>query len=371
MKSIRIYYLAFILFVSLFHFSCEKEKVNVAEEDNEKDFSTLNQIMLDNQTLLGNDAGLLIMNKKGEILFKQYYGSWNDSTYIPIASASKLPSMAVLMSLVEKNKIQLDDKISVYYPVAFSGSDRKDILVKQLMNHTSGLSPVSAWVGSNNVDLQEAVEGIGQGGTVANKALMSYASSGSKFAYGGVSMHVAGGIAEKVSQKKWNELFEEKIASPCQMTNTDYLGVGGTSENYRIAGGMGTTLPDYANFLLMLINEGKFNSRQVLTAASVNELLSNQTQNIPIVSTPYEGDALRQNFEYGYGCWIEEETNGIATAFGSQGAFGFSPWIDKKREIIGIVFVQTSFSNVNKNPTVENAPYTLIKRKVNEIMDSE
>jgi CubicO group peptidase (beta-lactamase class C family) len=57
---------------------------------------------------------------------------------------------------------------------------------------------------------------------------------------------------------------------------------------------------------------------------------------LPISSSPYEGDPIRQKYRYGLGCWVEELTNGVPNAFGAEGAFGFSPWIDKKRNLAGV-----------------------------------
>jgi len=339
----------------------------------EKDFSPLTSIMQANLSAFGGNAGLLVMDKDGKQLYKQYFGSYTDDTYIPIASGSKLPSMVAVMTLVDQGLIKLDDKVSLFYPSEFSASDRRDITLRQLMSHTAGFSGGSQWISTDLVNLQDAVKGIGQGGmigtTSAARASMPYGPNGSQFGYGGVSMHVAGGIAEKVIGKTWDVLFREQVADKCLMPNTNYIALGNTT-NYRIAGGAGTRMMEFANLLLMLVNEGRFKGVQVLTKNAVDEILKDQTNGVPIAFTPYEGDPLRQNFRYGLGCWVEELTNGLPTAFGSQGAFGFSPWVDKKRNVIGILFVQRSLGAVNTQPTAETAPYTLIRRKVNEILDA-
>jgi CubicO group peptidase (beta-lactamase class C family) len=312
------------------------------------------------------------MDKSGKILYKQYFGSYNDESFIPIASGSKLPSMAAVMALLDNGLISLNDKISKFYPIEYADADRKDMTVKQLMSHTSGISGGSQWISSDMITLQEAVKGIGQGGMIGGasvpKVSMPFAPSGSKFAYGGVSMHIAGGIAEKITGKTWDVFFKEKLADKCLMPNTNYVALGNTT-NFRIAGGAGTRMMEYSNLLLMLLNDGKFNGVQVLSKSSVDEILKDQTVGLPIASSPYEQDPIRKDFRYGLGCWIEEFTNGVPTAFGDQGAFGFSPWIDKKRNLIGIFFVFRSLGSVNTQPTAETAPYTLIRRKVAEIMD--
>jgi CubicO group peptidase (beta-lactamase class C family) len=345
----------------------------VAPPLKDKDFSALTEIMQNNLTALGGNAGLLLMDKDGKVLYKQYFGSYSDNTYIPIASGSKLPSMVTVMALVDKGLMSLNDKVSTFYPTEFSATDRKDITIRQLMSHTAGFSGGSQWISTDLINLQEAVRGIGQGGMIGTnnvpRASMPYAPNGSQFAYGGVSMHVAGGIAEKVTGKTWDIIFKEQVADKCLMPNTNYVALGNTT-NYRIAGGAGTRMMEFANLLLMLLNDGKFNGVQVLSKTAVNEILKDQTNGVPIAFTPYDGDPLRQNFRYGLGCWVEELTNGIPTAFGSQGAFGFSPWIDKKRNVIGILFVQRSLGAVNTQPTPQSAPYTLIRNKINEIIDA-
>lgn len=369
----------FSIFFFIFVASCKKSSDLPAPgpvlppAPTSKDYSPLTTIMQNSLTQLGGNAGLVLIYKDGTILYKQYFGSWNDNTYIPVASGSKWPSMATLLSLVDKGSIKLDDKVSQYYPTEFGATDRKDITIRQLMSHTSGFAGGSAWISTDAVNLQEATKGIGMGGTISgnptNPANIAYAPNGSKFAYGGVSMHVAGGIAEKVSGKTWDVLFKESIGDKCNMPNTNYTGLGPTT-NYRIAGGAGTRMMEYANFLRMILNEGKFNGQQVLSAASVNEMLKDQTNNLPIAFTPYDGDAIRSAYRYGLGCWIEGYKNGTPTEFGDQGAFGFSPWIDRARNVIGILFVQRTLGAVNTQPTVNDAPYTLLRNKIAQILDN-
>ena len=366
------------LIFSLFMVSCSENLDEPAgpalpPAPTNKDFSPLTTIMQNSLTQLGGNAGLVLMYKDGTILYKQYFGSWNDNTYIPIASGSKWTSMAAVMAMVDDGRIKLDEKVSAYYPTEFAAADRKDITVRQLMSHTSGFAGGSSWISTDAVNLQQATQGIGRGGTISgtntNPTAVNFGPNGSKFAYGGVSMHVAGGIAEKVSGKTWDILFKEKIGDKCNMLNTNYTGLGPTT-NYRIAGGAGTRMMEYTNFLLMLLNEGKFNGQQVLSAAAVNEMLKDQTTNLPIASTPYETDALRSGYRYGLGCWIEGTKNGAPTEFGCQGAFGFSPWLDKGRNVIGILFVQRSLGTVNTMPSENDAPYTLLRNRIAQILDN-
>jgi CubicO group peptidase (beta-lactamase class C family) len=68
-------------------------------------------------------------------------------------------------------------------------------------------------------------------------------------------MQVAGRIAELVTDKDWETLFQEKLAIPLKMTSTHFIPVD-PGHTPMIAGGARSTLHDYANFLSMIFNKG-------------------------------------------------------------------------------------------------------------------
>jgi hypothetical protein len=78
---------------------------------------------------------------------------------------------------------------------------------------------------------------------------------------------------------------------------------------------------------------------------------SDQTNGFPLIGTHYAGDPLRENFRYGYGVWVEQETNGKTTQYGSQGAFGFTPWIDRCRNIACVFFARKTLSAIQPTHT--------------------
>jgi len=79
---------------------------------------------------------------------------------------------------------------------------------------------------------------------IAESTPLSY-PSGKILNYGGVGMHIAGRIAEVVSGKTWDELFQEKIAGPCTMGTANY----GTSNNPIVSGALRISASDYIKFL--------------------------------------------------------------------------------------------------------------------------
>ncbi|NJO25598.1 MAG: hypothetical protein HC867_07330 [Bacteroidia bacterium] len=79
------------------------------------------------------------------------------------------------------------------------------------------------------------------------------------------------------------------------------------------------------NFLVMMLNKGKFKGQQVLSEESVNELIKVQTSQDMIKYAP---DAAK-GYNYASGAWVlEDDGKGVATALASPGLFGTWPMID-------------------------------------------
>jgi CubicO group peptidase (beta-lactamase class C family) len=305
-------------------------------------FAPITQLLTDSIGVIGQagqNCGFMIV-QGDSVIYEQYWGTWDSNTYQPIASGSKMPSMALIMRLIDEGYLSPNDTVQNFLP-SFSG--KPVITLHQLMNHTSGLPGQSTYISNNSLTLQQAVDNIGL------NTPMAY-TPGTEFRYGGVGMHVAGRMADIATGMRWDSLFQQKIAIPLGMTNTDYIALGATT-NFRIAGGMGTTMSDFAKLLTMLLNYGKFGNTQIIDSLTVKMMQTDQTNGAPLNGTPYAGDPLRENFRYGYGVWIEQETNGETTQFGSQGAFGFTPWIDRCRNIACVFFARKTLSAIQPTHT--------------------
>ena len=193
--------------------------------------------------------GAALRLAKGEqVLYERYFGTYSASTVVPIASASKLLSAASVMTLVDAGVLDLDAPVSAALP-AFSGA-KGGMTLRQMFSHTSGLPggldyPVLA---DKTITLAQAVDQIAC-------CIPLAAAPGSQFAYGGLSMQVAGRIAEVADGQLWDVLFAQRLAGPLGLTHTDYDGFGPT-DNPRIAGGARSSLDDYGRLLEMLIGKG-------------------------------------------------------------------------------------------------------------------
>ncbi|HEY9632047.1 MAG TPA: serine hydrolase domain-containing protein [Coleofasciculaceae cyanobacterium] len=277
----------------------------------------------------GLRGAVVLIAKNNRVIYEKAFGDYTVSTVVPTASATKWISASVIMTLVDDGKIALDDPISKYLP-NFTGK-MGSITLRQLLSHTSGLPGNNRCLANPSITLADCVDRIAQVGLLSDP--------GTEFRYGGVSYQVAGRVAEVVSGKSWDALFEEKIRTPLNMVNTSY----GETNNPRIAGGASSTVEDYANLLQIHLNGGVFNGKRVLSAASVEEMQRDQTGGVPIAFTPQP-----DNRRYGLGEWLDiVGRNGRSVQLSSQGAFGFSPWIDRERNLLGVFLVRDRLRNVS------------------------
>ncbi|MFN3167135.1 MAG: serine hydrolase domain-containing protein [Phycisphaeraceae bacterium] len=282
-------------------------------------------------------AGLRVV-ERGSVAVDTYWGNYGPDTSVRIASATKWLSAAAILSVVDDGLIDLDAPVSQYLPTEFAGQPTKgQMTVRQMFSHTSGLPGGSSYEGDLSLTLAESVALI-----AVNEPLE--ALPGSQFTYGGVSMHVAGRVAEVVTGQSWSALFEARIAGPLGMTATDYFGLGVT-QNPRIAGGARSSVNDYSRFLEMLLAGGvNANGERVLSQQAVDELLSEQTAGATLNSAPpsvtnYDGYAL--------GSWIDGRgPQGAAAELSSPGLFGAVPWLHRDNGVYGFFLIDNLLSNV-------------------------
>jgi serine-type D-Ala-D-Ala carboxypeptidase/endopeptidase len=218
----------------------------------------------------------LALEQNGAAIYSKTFGSFNPNAAIPIASATKWYSGAVVMALVE-GRLALDDRVSKYLP-EYTG-EKAAITIRQLFSHTSGLPEDAPCIAARDMTLARCAAEI------ANIPLD--APPGTQFFYGGVSMQVGGRIAEIAGGDTWHHLFEQKIAQPLGFTCTAY-DVFSAPANPRIAAGATSCTSDYLRFLRMILQRGFFNGRRVLSPEAVYEMLADQTGGAAIAYSPYQ-----------------------------------------------------------------------------------
>ncbi|RAJ06983.1 CubicO group peptidase (beta-lactamase class C family) [Chitinophaga skermanii] len=312
-----------------------------------------------------------------------------------IASQTKAITSIAVMMLWEEGKFLLDDPISKYIPTfknpqvldKFNPADssytvvpaHNEITIRDLLRHTSGIgyptitddqriqaiytkSGVLSGIG-NKASLQNQMEKL------AKMPLLH--QPGDRFTYG-LNTDVLGYLVQVISGVPLDEFLRTRIFQPLDMNDT-YFNIPTSKANRLVAiaektvnrlqkvnhpiyenntvnyplekgiiisggAGLSSTTTDYAKFLQMLLNKGKYNGKQVLGEKTIALMTTNQLPSSALL----HGDP---NFRFGLGFWLVTPGNKFIHAanvgtFFWGGAFNTHYWVDPKENMIGLVFTQ-------------------------------
>lgn len=279
----------------------------------------------------GLPGGAVLVGTRQGLLLEQYRGSYQAGTVVAIASASKLASAVRILQLADRRQLDLSSRVDRWLP-GF-GADRGAMRIDQLFAHTSGYGNDSAdpLITDRSLSLAEAVAQI----ECCRPLAPGYAVGG-QFAYGGVSMHVAGRIAEMASGLDWEQGWQQAIGDPLGIHSLDWQGLGPTT-NYMIAGSARASLRDYGALLHVLLNEGWANGHRLLSRDAVFELWRDRVGALPVIDPP---PTAEPPIRYSLGAWIVDRAPGRPPLIHSLGAFGFMPWIDFESGLFGVFMIR-------------------------------
>ncbi|PAW95624.1 serine hydrolase [Mucilaginibacter sp. MD40] len=230
----------------------------------------------------------------------------------PVASCSKWLSAALVMTFVDEGKIQLTDTVGKYL-LALSKAGKGGITVWQCMSHTTAIKAPAL-----KESLAELKDNNSMDDAIADIAAMPMEGApGKVFHYSNVGLQIAGAILEKISGKNFETLFNERIATPLHMTNTDF----GHKPVALPAGGAVSTANDYLKFLVMILNKGiAADGKRILSEQSIKQMQVNRlTADVKIAYTPKEAGGIG----YGFGEWVMDGGN-----VSSPGLFGSYPVVN-------------------------------------------
>jgi CubicO group peptidase (beta-lactamase class C family) len=295
-------------------------------------FNELDQLLTTNQKLLGTDI-VAIVYKGDSLVYKKEMGDFNSKTQAPIASCSKWLTAALVMQFVDEGKLSLDDKVVKYIP-EFDKYFKGYITIRQCLSHMTGIEDEGSFLKKilqrrKLASLEEEVNGFA--------AREIRANAGTDFWYGNVGLNIAGRVLEIISKKKFDILARIKLFAPMGMTKTTFSNMDGSAVNP--SGGAKSTADDYMKFLIMLLNKGKYNGKQILSESAVEQMMKVQDEPGQIKYAPKSAEG----YLYALGSWVIESpqsTKGSATALASPGLFGTWPMIDFCRGYASIVFVK-------------------------------
>ncbi|QDK78267.1 beta-lactamase family protein [Spirosoma sp. KCTC 42546] len=314
-----------------------------------------------------------------------------------IASMTKAITSLVVMMLHEEGKIMLDDPISKYIPEfakpvvldKFNEKDstyttipaKREITVRHLLSHMSGLNynviasdPRMRAIYTKAGGIPDAfvTDNLKLGDMVKKLAKQPLNHQpGEKWTYG-LSIDVLGYLVEVVSGQTLAEFFQKRIFEPLGMKDTYFylpdakkdrlvalysedkekkliktasiktlpvdpdFPIMGAKTYYSGGGGLSSTAYDYAIFLQMLLNDGVYNGKRLLSRKGV-ELFTNSNQTGTLFPDP--GSYFSLGFEVINDKGHAKDLNSIGT-FSWGGAFSTHYFADPKEKISVVLMKQ-------------------------------
>ncbi len=258
------------------------------------------------------------------------------NTRFNVGSTSKMFAAVAILMLVDDKKITLDESVAKYIPEFKMKDPRyKDITVRMLFNHSSGL-PGSTFYFGYETD-----------GKMHEYLLDTLAGAYLKHAPGAMPIYCNDGftlaeiVVEKVSGEKFVDFLAKRVFKPLGMKNTGVsLGeadVKNTAEHYGIsngkkyprevimvygAGGFSSTASDMCRFVNSFSPYGRV---KILSESSTRELLGAQPTMFP--SDKLRGPLLASAFGWDYSSHRQYEALGIQVLAKSGGSSCYNTYI--------------------------------------------
>lgn len=297
---------------------------------------------------LGTKHGLaLAVIKDDAIIFEKYSGIANvltgekvdESTLFYIASITKSFTALAALSLEEKGKLSLDTSLAVYFPeINFDPALKADkITIHELIIHTSGIE-IPGMINST------AYTGIHDEELLFNqlKSLSKVNENApfGKFEYTNLGYNILGMILKREFGKDWKSIVEEEVFTTLQMKHSSTNMSTAKNNGWKVAkphtqlnparelkrlylekkdnimhaaGGIISTPRDMSKYIIMHLNKGKLNGKQVFQADLITKS--------QLKFTEQTGTFLGvKDFGYGYG-WNQSTTSLGDTIIQHSGGF--------------------------------------------------
>jgi CubicO group peptidase (beta-lactamase class C family) len=324
------------------------------------------------------------------------------STMFRIASMTKPVTGVAVMMMVEEGKLRLNDPVSRYIPefkgqrVAVAapgatGSARggrggnttppqfttvpatRDITIKDLLTHVSGLG--SGAMSNSDIDKVARKEGETLAQYIPRLGTTSLEfQPGSRWTYSpGAGFETLGRIVEIVSGMPLDQFFRQRIFDPLGMKDIAFWptdaqwtrvasvyqrGANGLTKQtppndtssrgiyFRASGGLVSTAEDYIPLGVMLANMGEFNGKHLLGRKTVEMMTAAHVLDTLPGRPAGEGYGLSVRVVTDHtrrGAMLSDGT------YGWSGAQGTHFFVDPKEKLVGVLMVQTSIPEMQRD----------------------
>jgi len=168
-------------------------------------------------------GAVVIIGHEGKVIYRKAFGNrsleptlepMTVDTVFDMASLTKvIATTGSIMRMVQLGQIKLSDTVARYIP-EFGQNDKKEVTIRQLLTHYSGLRP--------DLDLKPEWMGQTEAFRLANAEKL-VAPPGSTFIYSDINFIVLGELVQRLTGLTLNRYAETFIFAPLGMNNTKFL----------------------------------------------------------------------------------------------------------------------------------------------------
>jgi CubicO group peptidase (beta-lactamase class C family) len=242
--------------------------------------------------------GIAIVHKD-KLIYSKGYGFRDiekklpatETTVFPIASNTKLFTAVVAAQVAVEGKLSLDKPIRTYLPETnfYNEELTSRVTLRDMLSHRTGLPGYDGiWI---NAPFRRA-EALPM--LAHMKPTLGYREG---YIYNNMMFTTSGIVVERITGKSWEDNIRDRIFKPLSMNASGFAGEGkkptdhsqsyfdneqgklvprtfsSQSETLGPAGTIYSTMNDMGNWMIALVNSGRFRDKQVIPAKAIAETM--------------------------------------------------------------------------------------------------
>jgi CubicO group peptidase (beta-lactamase class C family) len=350
----------------LLSFSMLCVSVSLALQEQQPDFNQLEAVLRDELKETNTPGATIAIVSGDRVIYSKALGISNVETGAPmttdmlfrIGSTTKMFTATALITLVEEGKLKLDEPVGKY----IDGLNAKiaQLTPHQLLTHTAGIIDEAPMYGDH--------DDSALGRTIRSwKDDQLFTEPGKIISYSNPGYWLAGFVVESVSRRAFADQMSESIFKPLGMSRTTFRPT--TAMTYPLAqghnasgksaptvarpfadnaaswpaGSMFTNVLDLSRFVIVLMNGGRIDGKQVMAPGVIAKLTS------PQVNVPSDPAA-----KYAYGLMVSN-FRGVRIIEHGGSRSGYGSVIKMSPEHRFAVIVLGNRTGVALNKTAEKA----------------
>ena len=330
-------------------------------------------------TLVAHNGEVVHLNAVGQQNVEEKKAMAPDSIFQIMSMTKPVTGVAVMM-LAEEGRLSVADPVERHLPEFknlmirdASGAmlkPKRVITVRDLMTHTSGMQANPSGTLYEDA-FQKMKIPLGDAVRLYAQTPLDF-EPGAKWQYSNMGLATLGRLVEVASGMSYEQFVEQRIFTPLGMKDSHFylpaakhsrlamIYQGGNGALARsdpktlLAGdpaiyrreskypapefGMYSTATDLAAFYTMMLNQGLYKGKRLLSKAAVETMTALHTGDLPAASS---GAGFGLTWEVVRDPMAMLTLRGAGT-FGHGGAFGTYGWVDPKKRIVGVYLVQST-----------------------------